>query len=69
MFVKKEDRMFEQKVLSEINRYQLISRKSRLLVGVSGGPDSLVLLHFLMVIKRKIGARIRCCTRRSYVPW
>ncbi|MFJ7978562.1 tRNA lysidine(34) synthetase TilS [Peribacillus sp. NPDC096379] len=46
--------MFAQKVLSEIKRYQLIPQKSRLLVGVSGGPDSLVLLHFLCSLREKL---------------
>src|SRR5699024_9594115 len=37
----------EQKVLAFLAENQLIKENSRVLVGVSGGPDSLALLHFL----------------------
>lgn len=37
----------EQKVLAFIKENQLIKGNSRVLVGVSGGPDSLALLYFL----------------------
>jgi len=39
--------MLEKKVLQFINNHELIQDHSRILVGVSGGPDSLALLHFL----------------------
>lgn len=37
----------EQKVFAFLAENQLIKENSRVLVGVSGGPDSLALLHFL----------------------
>ncbi|MGE7767839.1 tRNA lysidine(34) synthetase TilS [Peribacillus sp. NPDC096540] len=43
--------MLKEKVLKTIYRNELIQEKSKLLVGVSGGPDSLVLLHFLKQVQ------------------
>lgn len=43
--------MLKNKVLDIIHKYNLIQKNSKLLVGVSGGPDSLVLLHFLKHIQ------------------
>ena len=43
--------MLKNKVLDLIHKYNLIQKNSKLLVGVSGGPDSLVLLHFLKQIQ------------------
>lgn len=39
--------MLEKKVSQFIARHRLIKKGARILVGVSGGPDSLALLHYL----------------------
>ena len=39
--------MLTEKVNSFIKQYQLIEPNKTILVGVSGGPDSMALLHFL----------------------
>lgn len=39
--------MLTEKVKSFIKKYQLIEENKTVLVGVSGGPDSMALLHFL----------------------
>ena len=53
--MKKEEYMLKNKVLDVIHKYNLIQKNSKLLVGVSGGPDSLVLLHFLKDIQATWG--------------
>ena len=55
---KKEEYMLKNKVLDIIHKYNLIQKNSKLLVGVSGGPDSLVLLHFLKQIQSICGTLI-----------
>lgn len=50
----------ETKVVSFIKRHQLIEEHDRVLVGVSGGPDSLALLHFLNQNKERFGYSIYC---------
>ncbi|MCK1995427.1 tRNA lysidine(34) synthetase TilS [Peribacillus muralis] len=43
--------MLKEKVLNTIYRNGLIEGKTKLLIGVSGGPDSMVLLHILKEIQ------------------
>lgn len=40
-------------IMSTIKKYNLLSQNDRVVVGVSGGPDSVALLHFLYAIRDK----------------
>lgn len=42
-----------KKVQETIDRYQMLKQGERVIVGVSGGPDSLTLLHILLNLKEK----------------
>jgi tRNA(Ile)-lysidine synthase len=44
----------EQKVLAFIRKNKLVSRGEKLLVAVSGGPDSVCLLHILAALRREL---------------
>ncbi|MDR7855679.1 tRNA lysidine(34) synthetase TilS [Tissierella sp.] len=44
----------KEKVLSTINEYNLIKENENIVVGVSGGPDSMALLYVLMDIRTSI---------------
>ena len=43
----------EQKVISFINQNNLIDTGDKILIALSGGPDSVMALHFLNKYKRK----------------
>lgn len=43
--------MLHQKVRSTIRKYDMLQSGDRVLVGVSGGPDSVALLHFLFSLR------------------
>lgn len=44
--------MLEQKILKTIKKYELIKNGDNIVVGVSGGPDSMALLNSLINIKQ-----------------
>ena len=45
----------ESKVKSAIDKYGLINKNERVLVGLSGGADSVALLHVLLKIAPEMG--------------
>lgn len=45
---------FQKKVLKTIEKYKLINEKDRIVIGVSGGPDSICLLHILDRLKQTL---------------
>ncbi|MDD5292021.1 MAG: tRNA lysidine(34) synthetase TilS [Candidatus Omnitrophica bacterium] len=50
--------MLQKNILKTIHKYDLISPLDRVLIGVSGGPDSLALLYLLNDLKVKLGISI-----------
>ena len=46
--------MIFEKVLSTINKHELIQKGDKIVVGLSGGPDSVCLLHILSRLKEEI---------------
>ena len=46
--------MVFEKVLSTINKHNLISDGDKIVIGLSGGPDSVCLLHILNRLKEKL---------------
>ncbi|WP_233523096.1 tRNA lysidine(34) synthetase TilS [Peribacillus saganii] len=50
--------MLEKKVMRNIEQHGLFPKGSRVLAGVSGGPDSLALLHFLSSLRKEFNLEI-----------
>ena len=48
----------KQQVLDTIKKYNLIENGDSIVIGVSGGPDSICLLHILNKLKNQIGFNI-----------
>jgi tRNA(Ile)-lysidine synthase len=46
------DMLLQDKVLNTIKKYNLLTQGEKVVVGVSGGPDSICLLHALFVISK-----------------
>jgi tRNA(Ile)-lysidine synthase len=43
--------MLEEKVLQTIKKFDMLSFNDRVLIGISGGPDSVTLLNVLLSFK------------------
>lgn len=50
--------MLEEKVLKTIQEYELIKNGDNIVIGVSGGPDSMALLNILIKLKQEINFNI-----------
>ncbi len=50
--------MLEEKILKTINTYNMIKEKDKIVIGVSGGPDSMTLLNVLNNLKEKLNINI-----------
>ena len=44
--------MLEEKIFNTIKRWNMISFNDKILIGVSGGPDSVSLLRYLLSLKK-----------------
>ena len=61
---------FIRKVYQTIRHYDMVQKKDSVLVGVSGGPDSMALLHALMALSNLMGlqlgvAHLNHCLRQT----
>lgn len=50
--------MLKEEALKTIETYNLIEKNDKIVIGVSGGPDSICLLHVLYGLKEKLGIEI-----------
>jgi tRNA(Ile)-lysidine synthase len=58
----------KEKVLATIEQYSMLNMEDKVIVAVSGGPDSICLLHILHILKKKfnlelIAAHVNHCLR------
>lgn len=52
--------MIEEIFRSTVKKYGLVKHKDKLLLGVSGGPDSLCLLHLFLKIQKEYSLKLIC---------
>ena len=50
--------MLEDKVLQTIKKYNMVKDEDKIVIGVSGGPDSMTLLNILNNLKEKLNIKI-----------
>lgn len=50
--------MLKEKVLKTIKKYNLINEGDKIVIGVSGGPDSICLLHVLNSLKEELKIKL-----------
>ena len=50
--------MLKEKVVKTIKKYNLINSGDKIVIGVSGGPDSICLLHVLHALKKELDFEI-----------
>lgn len=53
--------MLEQEVKNTIKKYNLIKKGDKIIVGVSGGPDSICLANILYELKDELGFEMVIC--------
>jgi len=53
--------MLKEKVKQTIKKYNLINPGDNIIIGVSGGPDSICLLHILNELKNELGIKLLVC--------
>ena len=51
--------LLEEKVLKTIKKYELIENGDNIVIGVSGGPDSMALLNVLINLNNKKGLKYK----------
>ncbi len=54
----KGEKMLKEEVLETINKYNLIEEGDKIVLGVSGGPDSISMLNILYELKEKLKIEI-----------
>ena len=56
----------KQKILQTIKKYNLIQDGDKIVIGVSGGPDSICLLHILNDLKNELNFEIYVAHDKVY---
>ncbi len=60
-YIKDDNKMLEEKVINTIKKYNLIEDGDKIVLGVSGGPDSITMLNILNEIKNKNLIKFNIC--------
>lgn len=57
----RKEKTFKQRILETITKYNLIESGDKIVLGVSGGPDSISMLNILYELKEKLEISICVC--------